>query len=142
MFGQLVNQFLRESIINQNNQNIDYTFDDIDLWKPPSDVLDDENQLCIFLLIPGVDKSSLSIDILNNDITITGYRELLYVSEKYNITKNEITTGNFRRKIRMPLAIINQDSISTDLKNGILKITINKLNEQRNRLSIRIEGND
>jgi len=136
MLGEIVQQFIQDSL-NSSSSSTDRNSSTGD-WKPSLDLLDNDNEISIYLMIPGVKNSSIDIDILNNRMMISGERETPYSESDYQIKRTEINYGRFQRVITLPISVTNQSSVSTQLKDGVLKVKIDKRIEQQNRFSVRV----
>jgi len=146
MFGEIVQQIIEDGGLSEFVQS-QPALQSIILtpgssWKPQLDMLDNVNEICLFLNIPGVNKSSIDIDILNNRMLISGERECPYNQTEYQLKRGEIHYGKFQRVITLPISVTNQGSVSTNLKDGILSVKIDKRIEQQNRFSIRVNSTD
>ena len=111
-------------------------------WKPSMDMLDNDNEICIYLIIPGVKNSSIDIDILNNRMMISGERETPYNQTDYQVKRSEIQYGRFQRVITLPISVTNQSSVSTNIKDGVLVVKVDKRVEQQNRFTLRVNSNE
>ncbi|CAI9770169.1 unnamed protein product [Fraxinus pennsylvanica] len=99
----------------------------------------------IFLDIPGMTKEDVSIAVEENRILrVSGERrtEEEVKDEKWH--RAERTTGKFWRQFRLP-ANANMENIKAHLENGVLRITVPKLAEEKKKeprmISIAEEGN-
>lgn len=134
MLGEIVQQFIQESLNSTTTDRNQSTGD----WKPSMDLLDNDDEISIYLMIPGVKNSSIDIDILNNRMMISGQRDIPYVENDFQVRRTEINYGRFQRVITLPIGVTNQGSVSTSLKDGVLKVKIDKRIEQQNRFSVRV----
>ena len=107
-------------------------------WKPPVDIINDETTLTVYMDIPGIPSDTLSVDFFNNKLEISGQRHKPYT----NFLSKEIVYGNFERKITLPISVTNSNSVTVTAKDGVLKVVINKSNEERNRFSVSINSNN
>jgi HSP20 family molecular chaperone IbpA len=143
MFGEIVQQLIQESLNGGNvselvQNSVSELVQNSSDWKPLMDMLDNDNEICVYLTLPGVKNSSIDIDILNNRMMISGEREKPYSQNDYQVKRTEIHFGRFQRVITLPISVTNQSSVSTQLKDGILKVKIDKSVEQQNRFSVRV----
>ncbi len=109
-------------------------------WKPAIDILDNDDEILVYLTLPGVKNSTIDIDILNNRMLISGERERPYVQTNYQVKRSEIPYGRFQRVITLPISVTNQGSVSTQFKEGLLRVKIDKRIEQQNRFSVRVNS--
>lgn len=105
------------------------------LWKPPVDIVVNDDLIILYIDIPGIIPDQLDIDFYNNKLKISGSREKPYNIEPH---KKEIMYGNFTKEITLPISVTNKESVSVSTTHGVLNITINKANEERNRFSLRV----
>jgi|688.fasta_scaffold1056666_2 HSP20 family molecular chaperone IbpA len=102
-----------------------------------TDIYETTNQIIVLIDIPGIEPKDLDIEFCNNIINIKGERKK---DIKETAAKSEICYGKFCKKINLPLSITKKNSVSTSFKNGVLKITIDKLNEMTNKFKIDIKA--
>ena len=97
---------------------------------PKVNIFNKVNTFEIFLDIPGVSSDSIDIDFYNDAVIITAERTPPNnENNEDNIFRDnyyEILYGFFEREIRLPFTILNQNSVSTNLDNGVLSIIIDK----------------
>ena len=103
-----LDRFFSDSIYNYNNyvSNIDYNYSY------------DEDNYYIELALPGLDKKDININVLDNYLCLDYERK-----EKDN---SNFWNQSFNKKIKLPTNI-NLDTISAQLKNGILSIVIERI---------------
>lgn len=109
------------------------------IFNPHIDMIDNETTTTLYLDIAGVNPNSIDVDFFNNKIHISGTKEKPYTDIPL---KKEIAYGNFKKIITIPLSVINKNSVKVIYKYGVLKITIDKTNEEVNRFSIDVENID
>ena len=136
-----------EEIVNQIMQN---GFDNLVLqsssglntseWKPSIDMLDNDDEILVYLCLSGVKNSSIDIDILNNRMMISGEREKPYIQTDYQVKRTEISYGRFQRVITLPVSVTNQGSVSTQFRDGLLMVRVDKRIEQQNRFTVRVNS--
>jgi len=116
----LLNQFFNDSICNYNHSisHLDYNYSS------------DENNYYLDLALPGLEKKDINLNISDN------YLFLNYESaDKEN---SSFWNQSFNRRIKLP-ANIDMDSITAQLKNGILSITIKRVKPASNMKKINIK---
>jgi len=124
--GQFFGSFLQQQGVGMEH-----------LYKPPTDIVDDGENFIIYIDIPGINPNNIDVDFYNNKIEIAGER----VKPYNDFLKKEIIYGSFKRRLTIPISVTSRDSVSVSALNGVLKITINKTNEERNRFSVRVSEN-
>ena len=145
MLGEIVQQIIEEGGLSdfvQSQPALQSIILTSGSCKPQMDMLDNDNEICIYLSIPGVKNSSIDIDILNNRMMISGERETPYNQSDYQVKRSEISYGRFQRVITLPIGVTNQSSVSTSIKDGVLLVKVDKRVEQQNRFSVRVNSSE
>lgn len=132
MLEELVNQLIQNGLVQSSSPVSD--------WKPMIDLLDNDDEILIYLCLSGVKNSTIDIDILNNRMMISGEREKPYNQTDYQLKRTEISYGRFQRVITLPISVTNQGSVSTQFRDGLLMVKIDKRVEQQNRFTVRVNS--
>ena len=99
-----------------------------DNFIPRANILDDEEKLTFVFEVPGMEKENIKVKISNNVLHISGKKEERMKSEKENVIRQEISTGEFERQFTLPESV-KTDSINAVYENGILSIELEKKDE-------------
>ncbi len=102
------------------------------------DVLAVEDAFEISALVPGIDADSLSIEIINNTITLRGE----FPSRKEDDAQymvRELPSGRFTRSIALPTAL-DAAKAEANINNGVLTLRVPKAESHRPR-TIKINAN-
>jgi len=91
---------------------------------PLVNLSEDEGQICLDALLPGVDPRELQLSLLRETITIAGARKSP-VDVKGVIHRNELGSGRFSRTIDLPTEI-DPDRTTAEYRDGVLRITMHK----------------
>ena len=137
MFEEIVQQIMQDGLGNLVQSQSWGTSGSSD-WKPTIDMIDNDDEILLFLTLPGVKNSTIDIDILNNRMLISGEREKPYTQTNYQVKRTEIPYGRFQRVITLPISVTNQGSVSTQFKEGMLRVKVDKRIEQQNRFTVRV----
>lgn len=121
--GQILSTFLQQQGLNGEH-----------FYKPPTDLIEDDKNIIIYIDIPGINPNSIDVNFYNNKIEVSGERIRPY----NDFIKKEIIYGEFKRQITIPINVTNRSSVTVSASNGVLKININKTIEEKNRFSVRI----
>ena len=121
------------------SQSGDYDSETMGGWRPPVDIIDTEAAIIIYAEIPGVDKSVVDIEVKENVLSISGERTVDNAVGNGSYMRSERVFGKFARSFALP-AMIPTEKITASFKDGVLKITIPKPEqEQPRRVSINVE---
>jgi len=71
-------------------------------WQPPIDVLETDEELVIFVALPGVDADQVEAVIEGRVLTISGSRTLPEELRNAHIHRLELPQGRFERRIGLP----------------------------------------
>jgi HSP20 family molecular chaperone IbpA len=71
-------------------------------WEPPIDVLETNEELLIFVALPGVDTDQVAAVIEGRILTISGNRTLPPELRNAHIHRLELPQGRFERRIALP----------------------------------------
>jgi HSP20 family molecular chaperone IbpA len=72
-------------------------------WEPPIDVLETEDEVLIFVALPGVDPDQVEAVIENGTLVISGRRVLPVELRRARIHRLELPQGRFERRIALPV---------------------------------------
>lgn len=121
-------------------------------WEPPSlanihapfegktpkvDMIDRDDEVVVKAELPGVDKKDLDISVTKNTVTIKGTTSHEEKEEKGDYYRCEISRGEYSRTMTLP-AEVYEDKAKAKFKNGILELTIPKV-EKSKRHSVKVE---
>lgn len=95
-------------------------------WEPPVDVIETASAVLVYVALPGVPADTLVVAFDPGGITVTGVRPMPCAANA-RIHRFEIPYGRFRRRIALPLHALAPES--SELANGCLILTLNKLRE-------------
>ena len=86
---------------------------------------EDEGQVYIEALVPGVDPKDIDLSVLRNTVTLSGERKPFVEKEGQIIHRSELGSGKFSRTLELPVDI-DPEKISAQCKDGIMQITLAK----------------
>ena len=93
-------------------------------WVPRVDIKEEANRFVIFADLPGVDPSTIEIDMDKGVLSIKGERKT-DAAEGERWSRNERAHGVFFRRFALPESA-NPDGIAATGRNGVLEISIPK----------------
>lgn len=86
---------------------------------------EDDGNLYVAALVPGVASKNIDLSVVRNSITISGERKPFDAQEDQVAHRRELGHGTFSRTLELPVDI-NPDKISAECKDGIMKIILGK----------------
>jgi HSP20 family protein len=101
------------------------------VFLPVADIYETQNALSVILEMPGVEKNNVEIrvedDVLNvkGQLDLSKYQGLLPLYTEYNV-------GHYARSFQLS-SKIDQNKISAELKDGVLSLTLPKVDEAKPR---------
>ena len=101
-------------------------------FLPTTDIFETEEALTVVMEMPGVDKANVEINVENDVLSVSGridlgkYENLVPVYTEYNI-------GHYRRTFNLTSSRINQERIAADIKDGVLRLTLPKVEQAQPR---------
>jgi HSP20 family molecular chaperone IbpA len=100
-------------------------------WEPPTDVLETDASVLIFVALPGVDADKVDLAIRGGILLISGERVLPEELRTAIIHRLELPQGRFERQIPLPAG--RYGTPQTGVANGCLVIRLPKASAQRTR---------
>jgi HSP20 family protein len=102
-------------------------------WYPAADITENDAEYVITVDLPGIDRSTLDINIDDNRLAIKGTRTI--DSPKHRVERPQ---GRFIRTFGVPSAV-DQEKIGAEYKDGVLNVILPKRTEQKaKRVEIKI----
>jgi len=102
------------------------------VWIPRSDIVEDENTFKVYMDLPGMRREDLEITLEEGVLNISGERANILNQEGVTTHQNERAYGKFTRNFRLDGAI-DTSRIDAQFKDGVLVITLPKLEEAKPR---------
>jgi HSP20 family protein len=93
-------------------------------WEPPIDVLETDEEILIFVALPGVDPEQVEAVIDNGTLVISGYRVLPAELRNARIHRLELPQGRFERRLVLP---VGRYAVSRIAVNGCIVLRLSKL---------------
>lgn len=103
-------------------------------WAPAADIYETDTGYLIALDLPGIDRSTLEINVDDNRLIVRGTRLI----EEPTQHRGERPRGRFLRTFSIP-GSVNQGEIGAEYKDGVLQVRLPKRKEQKaQRVEIKI----
>jgi HSP20 family protein len=89
-------------------------------------VRDDEDAFVLTALVPGLKADDLSINILEDVVSIEGE----YKQDENEYLMSELPNGKFRRSLRLP-TLVNSEKVDARIADGVLTLRLPKAESSR-----------
>ena len=100
-------------------------------YIPATDIVENENELLLFMDMPGVGKDNITVKLEKNVLKIDGLIEMKAYSELKPMY-TEYNVGNFTRQFELSNTI-DQSRIEAKMENGVLSLVLPKVPEAQPR---------
>jgi HSP20 family protein len=101
-------------------------------WSPSVDISEEPNRLVMSVELPGIDKNDVKISLNESVLTIEGQKSGQTEEQKAKFYRCERSYGKFSRSFTLPGKVV-ADKIDASYKDGILTITLPKVEEAQPR---------
>lgn len=105
-------------------------------WAPPVDIEEQDDAYVIEAELPGVAKDDVNIELISNELMITG--ELKEREREGILRKRTRRIGRFEYRVRLPEQV-DPDNVEAKLTNGVLSVRVPK-REQAERRRIQVKS--
>ena len=92
---------------------------------PKVNVMDSNKSIIIEAAVPGLTKSDIDIEVLDDILTIQGHKQLVSDGTEYRYVRRELKRSAFKRSFKLG-ENLNVEKIDASFKDGILILTIPK----------------
>jgi HSP20 family protein len=99
---------------------------------PLVDVSEDEGNLYVDVLVPGVDPAGIDLSVVRSTMTISGERKPIAEKEGQVVHRSELGSGKFSRTLELPVDV-DSDKIEARCRDGIMRITLGKAEHAKPR---------
>jgi len=94
-------------------------------FTPAVDIEETDSHYLMSVDLPGVSKDDVKIDVIENQLTVSGERKFERKADEKNRHFVERSYGQFQRSFTLP-AGIDADKIEADFRDGVLHIAVSK----------------
>src|SRR5688572_18011665 len=108
------------------------------MFLPQIDVFERPDEVVIMVEMPGVERRDVKLSWQDNILTISGQKRQQSQAASANYICVERTYGPFRREIAISIPIDHKNA-RAELRDGLMKIHLPKLREEKERNIIPIE---
>jgi HSP20 family protein len=101
------------------------------VFTPDVDIFETDDGITLLADMPGVSADNLTIDLRENTLTLTGEVSPFEGANEEDILI-EYETGKYHRQFNIP-RVIDQSKIDANLKDGVLRLSLPKVEEVKPR---------
>ncbi len=102
-------------------------------FVPSAEMEETADAIHLKLEIPGIDAKDLNVEVSAEAVSISGERKSETKTEEKGVTRTEFRYGKFQRVIPLSTRIQN-DKVQAEYKDGILKLTLPKAEEEKSKV--------
>jgi HSP20 family protein len=113
--GRLMSAFLGQPNGDANGQT----------WAPAVDVWETETELLYAFDLPGVPEDSITVELEDDLLTISGERQRKHEVRTDGFSRYERRFGSFSRTVGLPQGV-SEDDVKADCQDGVLSIAVRK----------------
>ena len=101
------------------------------IWKPAIELHNAEDHFVLKVQLPGLEAKDIEIEATRDGVMLKGEHQ--HKNQDNNRRYSEFYYGTFQRTVKLPIAIQNE-RVQADFQNGILTLTLSKVEEAVNRV--------
>ncbi len=99
-------------------------------WNPAIELKNTETEVILRVELPGIEAKDLDVQVSRDTVSIAGEYKAETKTETHQVIRSEFRYGSFKRVISLPNAVQN-DQVQAEFKDGILTLTLPKLEADR-----------
>lgn len=128
-----INRLFDDSMVRQERQS-----SPSEAWVPMVDITEDENEIVLWVDLPGVSQKEVDITVNGDQLTLKGEKKLDQANQKKYLRRERLV-GPFSRTFQLNLPV-DTEKILAAYRNGVLEIHLPKPMESKPRkVSIQAE---
>lgn len=101
-------------------------------FTPAAELQETPEAIHLKLELPGMEAQDLDIQVTREAVSVSGERKAETQTEVRGITRSEFRYGRFQRVIPLPTKV-NNDEVKAEYKDGILRLTLPKVDADKQR---------
>ncbi len=98
---------------------------------PRSDIYEVDEDIVIVMEMPGINENAIEITLEKNILNVKGFAQIEDRAD-YQLAYSEYEPGDYERSFRLSDAVA-RDKIDATYKNGVLRLTLPKVEEAKPR---------
>ncbi|HMD32245.1 MAG TPA: Hsp20/alpha crystallin family protein [Candidatus Acidoferrales bacterium] len=99
-------------------------------WTPAVDIFETEHEIVLKAELPDMDEKEIDVRVEKNTLTLSGERKFEKEFSAENALRTERYYGTFSRSFTLPNTL-KQDGVKAEYKNGVLTVSLPKLEEAK-----------
>jgi HSP20 family protein len=96
------------------------------LWRPPTDIYETSDEILVVIELAGMTEDDMNVTLFSDLLVVEGVRHQPDLADMNACHQLGIKYGDFRAEIALHAAV-DHKRVTADYKNGLLKITLHKL---------------
>jgi len=100
---------------------------------PLANISDTEEEYLISLIVPGVDKKDMCLQIDNNVLEVSYSTSKDESEDKSHYTHKEFSLHSFNRSFTLPRGRVDHQAVKADYLDGVLHIHLPKVEEKKSK---------
>lgn len=101
-------------------------------WSPACDVIEEKDRYLVALETAGIPKEQIKIEVLNNELVVSGERKSEETKNENGILYSERRYGKFHRRFALPTGL-DAEKIEANYDDGVLRIALPKEETQKSK---------
>ncbi|MBQ3311145.1 Hsp20 family protein [bacterium] len=107
-------------------------------FAPMSEIRENDNEYIVKLQLPGIEKEDINIEVEDKILTISAELKHEELQDNERMHYSNIKYGKFNKSFEF-INDIDTENSKCEFKNGILRITLKKMDEKKNIKKLTIE---
>ena len=128
LFSPMFDNFNRE-LLNWDNKNYSSTSTTV----PAVNIKENAESFEVEVAAPGMSKGDFKVTLDGNLLTISSAKEEQNEEHHDNYTRREFSYQSFQRSFELQKEVVDQDNIQAHYENGMLRLTIPKKEEAKQK---------
>lgn len=128
-FPSIFDDFFSREFFNWGNSNFSPTSTTV----PAVNIKESADEFKVEVAAPGMEKKDFNITLDGNQLTISSARQYEETKKEENYTRREFSYQSFTRTFQLPKDVVDSEKIMATYENGLLKLTIPKKEEARQK---------
>jgi len=128
-FPALFDDLFSRELFNWGNNNFSSTSTTV----PSVNIRETADNYEVEVAAPGMEKKDFSIRLDGSLLTISSVKEQQQENKQENYTRKEFSYQSFQRSFELPKNVVDEDNINARYENGLLRLTIPKKEEAKQK---------